>query len=276
MILKDKVVLVTGAGRGLGAGVARACGQAGAYVYATDIDEVELAQTLADMARDGSTGEAHHLDVADLVAFQTLVEEIVANHNRLDALIHCAAIMPQIPFAETTTVLWQRELNINLGGFVHGTQLVWEQMKQQGGGHLVAVASGASVRGYADEVMYCAGKHALEGFVKALAFEAAPYNIGVNTIGPGKLIKPTGITRAELAQMSDEEKAKWIDPTTLSEAFVWLVAQPPQRFSGLRLDAGPIIDTIAAEGYDFAFAPEKVTLYVDDLASRRAWQAAGE
>jgi hypothetical protein len=70
-----------------------------------------------------------------------------------------------------------------------------------------------------------------------------------------------------------EQKAGWADPAELGRAFAWLAAQPPERFSGLRFDAGPIVDTIAAEGYDFAFAPEKVTLYVDDFVARQQWYA---
>ena len=56
----------------------------------------------------------------------------------------------------------------------------------------------------------------------------------------------------------------------LAPAFVWLAAQPPSRFTGLRFDAGPLADTIAAEGYDFDFAPEKVTLYADEMKERLA------
>ena len=73
--------------------------------------------------------------------------------------------------------------------------------------------------------------------------------------------------------MSEEEKAGWADPVELGRAFVWLAAQPPSRFSGFRFDAGPIVDTLAAEGHDFDFAPEKVTLYVDDFSERQRWYA---
>jgi len=83
-------------------------------------------------------------------------------------------------------------------------------------------------------------------------------------------------TRAELARLPEAERAAWADPIELGKAFVWLAGQPPDRFSGLRFDAGPIADTIAAEGYDFAFAPEKVTLYTDDFVTRQKWYASYE
>ena len=75
--------------------------------------------------------------------------------------------------------------------------------------------------------------------------------------------------------MPADEQMLWHDPVILAPAFVWLATQPPARFNGMRFDAGPLVETIAAEGYDFAFAPHKVTVYVDDfvqrLAYRRQW-----
>jgi NAD(P)-dependent dehydrogenase (short-subunit alcohol dehydrogenase family) len=274
MLLEGKVALVTGAGRGFGWGIARALGRAGAMVCATDINAEELAQTADDLAADGTSALALDLDVSDLAAFQAVVEQVAERWGRLDVLIHNAIFMPLIRFEHTSPELWWRQIQVSLGGLYNGTRAVWNVMKAQGGGHIIGIASGSSVRGYKDEVAYCTAKHGQEGFVKALALEAAPEGIAINTMGPGKPIKPTRITRAELAQLSDEEKAGWADPLELGHAFVWLAAQPPERFTGLRFDAGPIADAIAAEGYDFALALEKVTLYADDFVARQQWYAS--
>jgi NAD(P)-dependent dehydrogenase (short-subunit alcohol dehydrogenase family) len=273
MQLNGKVAFVTGAGRGFGWGIARALGQAGAKVCATDIHAAELARTASDLESDGSTVWTQRLDVADRDAFRRAVEAVVERWGQLDVLVHCAILMPLIPFEETSDDLWWRQLDINLGGFYNATRAVWDVMKAQGGGHIIGIASGSSVRGYKNEVAYCTGKHALEGFTKSLALEAAPYRIALNTMGPGKPIKPTGITRDELEQMSSADRADWVDPVELGKAFVWLASQPPDRFSGLRFDAGPIADTIAEDGFNFEFAPQKVTLYVDDFLARLDWQA---
>jgi NAD(P)-dependent dehydrogenase (short-subunit alcohol dehydrogenase family) len=144
-------------------------------------------------------------------------------------------------------------------------------MKRQGGGHIIGIASGSSIRGYKEETTYCASKHAQEGFIKALALEALPHHIAINSMGPGKPIKPTRMTWEELAQTPEEVKANWLDPSELGKAFVWLASQTPERFSGFRFDAGPIIDTIASEGFDFSFAPEKVTMYPEDFLERERW-----
>jgi NAD(P)-dependent dehydrogenase (short-subunit alcohol dehydrogenase family) len=268
LLLNHKTTLITGAGRGFGAGIALGMARAGAGVAITDVNEAELAQTAAEIGAEGYDVLPILADVGDFAAMQHAVAQTVDHWGRLDVLVSNAAIMPLIPFAETTPDLWDKILRINLTGVYNGVKAAWDQMVAQGGGHCMAIASGASVRGFVDEVAYCAAKHALEGFTKALAMEAEPINIAVNTMGPGKRIKPTNITRAEYEALPAEERAAWVDPVDLAPAFVWLAAQPPNRFTGLRFDAGPLADTIAAEGYDFEFVPEKVTLYVADFVER--------
>ena len=271
--LQGKVALVTGAGRGLGWGIARALGRHGAQVCVTDINGGELERARADLVGDGSEVVAQVLDVADREAFEATVAAVAAAWGRLDILVHNAIFMPLVRFDDMAPELWQRQIDVSLGGLYNATHAAWELMKAQGGGHIIGIASGSSVRGYKDEVAYCTAKHAQEGFMKALALEAAPYRIALNSIGPGRTIKPTRITWRELDAMPEEQKAGWADPVELGEAFVWLAAQDPAKYSGLRFDAGPIVDTIAAEGFDFAFAPEKVTLYVDDFVARQQWYA---
>jgi NAD(P)-dependent dehydrogenase (short-subunit alcohol dehydrogenase family) len=271
--LQGKVAFVTGAARGLGWGIARALGQAGAAVCIADINPEELARAEADLRRDGSQVMRTVLDVADLAWFQAAVDGVVAHWGRLDVMVQNAVYMPLIRLEDTSPEEWWRQLQVGLGGLFNATRAAWGVMARQGGGHIMGIASGSSLRGYKDEVAYCTIKHGQEGFVKALALEAAPYSIAVNTVGPGKAIKPTRLTWAEVDALPPEARGGWADPVELGRAFVWLASQPPNRFSGLRFDAGPIADTIGREGYDFEFAPEKVTLYVDDFRFRQQWFA---
>ena len=273
MLLEGKVSLVTGAARGFGWGIARALGQAGAKVCISDINDQELARSASDLRNDGTEVLALHLDASDLAAFRAVVEQVVDQWGRLDVVVHNAVYMPLIRFEDTSAELWWKQMRISLGGMFNAVRASWDVMKAQGGGHVMGIASGSSVRGYKEEVTYCAGKHGQEGFVKSLALESGPYNIAVNTVGPGKPIKTTDVTWEQFDALPAEAKAGWADPVELGKAFVWLAAQPPSRFSGLRFDAGPLADTIEAEGYDFDFAPEKVTLYVDDFVARIEWQA---
>jgi NAD(P)-dependent dehydrogenase (short-subunit alcohol dehydrogenase family) len=269
MNLSGKTALVTGAGRGLGWGIARALAKAGARVCVTDIDDDGLKRVLSDIEADGGDAYGRRLDVAEREAFEAVIGEVEQRWGRLDVLIHNAVYMPLVRFEDITPESWWRQLQVGLGGLYNGTRAAWGLMKRQGGGHVIGIASGSSLRGFEEEVAYCTIKHGQEGFAKALALEAAPHRIAVNTVGPGKLIKPTRLTWEELAALPAEVRSGWADPVVLGRAFVWLAGQPPERFSGLRFDAGPIVDTLAAEGDDFEVTPEKVTLYPEDFRARQ-------
>ena len=268
-------MLVTGAGRGLGWGVARAFARAGARVCATDIDEAGIARALDAIDEDGGEAFGLPLDVADPEAIGRTVDEVIARWGRIDALVHCAILMPLAPLNEVDPDSWRRQFAVGIDALYHGVRAVRPHMERQGGGHVIGVASGSSVRGYHHEVAYCAVKHAQEGFVKALALEARP-TLAINTVGPGRRIKPTRMTWEELEALPAEATADWADPAELGRAFVWLVSQPPARFTGLRFDAGPIVDALDAHGPYFAFEPERVTMYPDDFRERRAWMEGYE
>jgi len=269
MLLRNRVALVTGAARGLGWGIARAFGIAGARVCVTDISDEELARCARDLAADGTDFQTCHSDVADLAECERVVNTIVARWGRLDVVVHNAIYMPLITFEATTPEDWSRQIDVGIGGLFNCTYAVWDQMKAQGGGHIIGIASGSSIRGYKKEIAYCTIKHGIEGFVKALSLESKPHKIALNTIGPGIRIKPTRMTWAEYDRAPEELKARWTDPVELGKAWVWLAAQPPSRFSGYRFDAAILVQTIAREGYDFEFAVEKVTLYPDDFRARQ-------
>lgn len=271
MLLKGKTALVTGAARGLGWGIARAFGQAGANVCVTDLRDDELARCARDLFSDDTDYLTYRSDVSTLAECVAVVQRIVERWGRLDVVVHNAIYMPLVTFEATSPEEWWRQIHVGLGGLFNCTRAAWDQMKSQGGGHVIGIASGSSLRGYREEVAYCTVKHGVEGFVKALSIESNVHNIAVNTIGPGARIKPTRVTWDEYDRTPHDVRAEWADPVDLGKAWVWLAAQPPGRFSGFRFDAAQIVQTITREGFDFEFAPEKVTLYPDDFRAREEW-----
>ena len=103
---EKRVALVTGAARGLGWGIARAFGLAGARVCVTDISDDELARCARDLAADGAEFRAYSSDVADLAECTRVVQEITDRWGRLDVVVHNAIYMPLIPFDATTPEEW--------------------------------------------------------------------------------------------------------------------------------------------------------------------------
>jgi 3-hydroxybutyrate dehydrogenase len=271
-LMPGRVVVVTGAARGFGEGIARGFALAGARVALFDVEAAELEITRAEIERSGGEAIPYIVDVSDFAQVQSAIDDVVKRWRRLDVIVNNAAIMPLVPFADLSPELWRKMIDIDLNGVFNGVKAAWPHMVRQGFGHCMAIASGSSVRGFVDETAYCAAKHGIEGFAKALAMEAEPHGIAFNTMGPGKRIKPTSVTRAEFAAWPPEEQAKWTEPIELAPAFVWLAMQPPARYTGLRFDAGPVADTLAAEGFYFTFAPHKVTVYPDDFEARQAFR----
>src|SRR5215470_929389 len=155
MKAEGRVTIVTGAGRGLGWGIARAFGRAGARVCVTDINEGELARCARDLAADGAEFQAYTSDVADLAAVTRVVTEVVTRWGRLDVLVHNAIYMPLITFGATTPAEWSRQIDVGLGGLFNCTHAAWNTMTAQRGGHIIGVASGSSIRGYQEEIAYC-------------------------------------------------------------------------------------------------------------------------
>ena len=276
--LEGKVALVMGAGRGLGCGIAKAFGQAGVKVCTTDVDEADMAASFEGTELGEDRLILLPLDVADPVMVTEVVDRVVGEWGRLDVLVHAAAIMPSISLDDTPHEFWWHELHIHLGGLFNGAKAVRDVMQAQGGGHIVSVASRASFFSFPYGVAYCVGKHGQEAFAKSLAVEWEPHNIAVNTMSPGtgKRIKPTGMTLAQAESVPEEVRSNWTDPVELGRAFVWLASQPADRYTGLCFDAGMVADTIEAEGWEFEFAPRKVTPDPEDMQSRWAWRRQWE
>lgn len=262
MLMKDQVVLITGAGRGWGRGIARQFGLQGARVIAVSRTQSEIDQTVADVRADHSSVEGLSVDVADDAAMIKLKDYVLDKYGRLDVLVNNAAVMLFKTFEESTQQEIDRVLNINLRAVLLGCKLFLEPMKAQGGGALINVSSRAGVMPFEKETVYVAAKYALEGFTKSLALEIAQYNISTNTITPGgrasgKTLKPTSMTQAEYDALSPQDQAKYGDPILYSEAFVYLGLQRGSGLTGARVEAYELSERIRNEGWDITIDPAR-------------------
>ena len=184
--LPGKVVLVTGAGRGMGKAIAQRLTAEGARVAVTDVDEKSALETAAEL--DGAAG--FRLDITDADEVTTTVDEIAAAVGPIDALVNNAGWDQLSPFLDTDEDLWDRIIDINLRGPIRMTKAVLPRMVEHQAGRVVNISSDAGRVGSTGEAVYSACKAGIIGFSKTVAREMARYGITVNAICPGPTATP--------------------------------------------------------------------------------------
>ncbi len=194
--LDGRSIIVTGAGRGIGAAIARDLAAKGARVAVADIDR-GAAETVAREIGDAARGFA--VDVGDRASVRALVADVVAAFGRLDVMFNNAGISKTLPFMETGEADFERIMRVNGLGVLIGTQEAARQMiAQGGGGKIVNTASIAGKQGYPLFAAYCASKFAVVALTQAAARALAEHRITVNSFAPG-------VVRTELWQQLDGE-----------------------------------------------------------------------
>ncbi len=178
--LRDRVVVVTGGARGIGAATASAFLEAGAKVAIGDVDVRQSELTAS--AIGCWWGE---VDVTDRASFACFLDSLTGALGPLDVLVNNAGIMPVTPLLDETPESVRRQLAINVGGVIYGTQLAMERMGPRRSGHVVNVASAAGRMGFGGVSTYTATKFAVSGFTEAVALEAAATGIRFTTVYPG-------------------------------------------------------------------------------------------
>jgi len=182
-----KVVIVSGAGGGLGTAFAQALAAEGAIVIAADVDRAAAAET-ADKAGWGC--EALQLDVREELSWSTLVDDVRSRHGRLDGLVNNAGIVIRGGIIDMPLADFEKVLGVNLTGTFLGLQHCAPLMRESGGGSIVNIASTAGLTGVPAISGYTASKWAVRGLTRSAAVELAPWGIRVNSLAPGVVTTP--------------------------------------------------------------------------------------
>lgn len=189
------LVLVTGAGSGIGRATALSFAAAGARIVAVDVDGERAARTAESAERAGAPQAwAETADVSDQQQMEKLAERVAADHGVVDVLVNNAGIGVSGPFLDTSVEDWKRTLDVNLWGVIHGCRLFGKQMAERGqGGHIVNVASDAAYQPTRLLPAYGTSKAAVLMLSECLRAELAGRGIGVTAVCPGPV--NTDITR---------------------------------------------------------------------------------
>ncbi len=183
--LKDRTVVVTGGGGGIGSATCRRFGEAGAKVAVCDINE-EAARGVADAIADaGGTAQAFSCDITDRSSVDRAIAAVEGALGSVDVLINNAGWDVFKPFINTDADIWDKIIAINLVGALNMHHAVLPGMIERGGGRIVNISSDAARVGSSGEAVYAACKGGLVAFSKTLAREHSRHGVTVNVVCPG-------------------------------------------------------------------------------------------
>ena len=194
--VQGKAMIVTGAGRGIGAEIARDLARAGAHVCVADLNLDSAQQVAKDI---GKAAIAVEVDVVQRDSVKAMIAATVKAFGKLDVMFNNAGISQTCPFMDVTEKDWHRIMDVNGLGVLIGTQEAARQMKAQGtGGKIINTASIAAKQGYPLFAHYCASKFAVAALTQAAARALATDKVTVNAFAPG-------VVGTELWKQLDQE-----------------------------------------------------------------------
>ena len=188
MGIKDKVIIITGAGQGIGAACAVKLAENGAKVIIADLNEEKAKNTAKKITDSGHKADAFKTDVSKENSVQNLVEVVIKKYERIDVLINFAAVFSTIktkPIENIDKEEWDNLMAVNLGGIFLCCKMVVPYMKNQKQGKIINISSASVFMGKPYYIHYVTSKAGVVGFTRALARELGDYNINVNCVTPG-------------------------------------------------------------------------------------------
>ena len=248
MQLEDKIVIITGAGSGIGAAAAILLAKQGAFVIAADLN-LESAKSVADQINSaGGNAIAFRVDVSEYKEVELLITKTIEDHGKLDVMINNAGIggENQKKTAEHTLEDWDNVIAVNQTGVFYCMKVALGQMMKQGYGNIINIASLAGLKPSGYNLSYSASKFAVVGMTKSAALEYGRKNIRINAVCPGythsalldKLLASRPDMEATLKQLIPMDRFGEADE--IAEAILWLASDKSKYVTGqtITLDGG--------------------------------------
>ena len=247
--LEGTHAIVTGGSRGIGAAIATALAERGARLTIMARSAGDLRAHAAALEQLGTEVQQVECDVTDDASVERAFVRSQLAFGPAGILVNNAGTAVSTPFEETTRELWDRMLAVNLTGTYLCTSQVLSQMVAMGEGRIVNVASTAGLRGYKTMTAYCAAKHGVIGFTRALAQETAKHGVTVNAVCPGytdtdltdtavsNLVSALGKTPEEARKMLVRIIPRGVltMPSEVAAAVAWLCAPESRAVTGIAL-----------------------------------------
>lgn len=237
-LLAGQVVVVTGAGQGIGAGIARSLGLFGASVVVASLTESRALETAAALTARGISAIGVRHDVTNSASCDALAAAAVDAFGAVDLLVNNAGTSGRSPLDEMDESTWESMIDVNLTGVQRTTRPFVAQMKERRHGSIVSISSVAGRAGKANMSHYCATKFGVIGFSQALALELAPFNVRVNCVCPG--IVRTRLWEIELEEISLARNV------TIEEAWNIALESIPMRRPQTPEDIGAAVAFLAS------------------------------
>ena len=223
--LSGQVAVVTGAGRGIGAAIARRMSTLGANVVLCGRSMKPLQATASQITALGGGAKVTQCDVTDLESVQALAGFVEQNFGRTDILVNNAGVGAfAAPLHELTPEDWEKVLNTNLRGVYYSIRSFAPMMIRAKTGHIVNISSLAGKNALANGAAYAASKWGLNGLTYSVAEELRPHNIRVAVVCPGSV-------DTELSPHAGKDPNKMLQPKDVAHAVAMLVTQAPQSFA---------------------------------------------
>lgn len=190
MRLKDKVSIVTGAGRGIGRATAQKFAREGATVIVCDVGQASVDETVDAIRGEGGAADGFVVDVTKRAQIDAMVEAVMAKHGRIDTLVNNAGIVADAQLRKMSDAAFDRVIDVNLKGTYNCARAVVDIMVAQGSGVILNASSIVGIFGNFGQSNYAASKFGVIGFVKTWARELGPKGIRANAVCPGFVETP--------------------------------------------------------------------------------------
>lgn len=224
---ESKIILVTGASSGIGEAVAQRLAADGHHVVAGARREDRLDQLAAKIKDAGGSIETRRLDVTDPADVTAFVDAAVAAHGRVDVVVNNAGVMPLSRLDALLVDEWNRMIDVNVRGLLHGIAAALPHFRRQGGGHFITVASIGAHEVVPTAAVYCATKYAAWAITEGLRLESDP-SIRVTTVSPGVVESELADTISDpnAAEAMKDYRADAISPDAIARGVAYAINEP--------------------------------------------------